>query len=263
MTGNIKITREKVWTGERTELSETSLVANMKVTSDVYVELGMSVSDDSDIYSLINNEGAACYGGVTFLYGKYVTNGFLVRSAGWGGSNPGTKNGLIVNSGSFIDKSSNTSPYIIYKNDTNNVLTYVYHDLKRASFSSKSLRRLDDYTLNAQLILQEMISLPNPEINLWVGEPSYAPKYTGILHCASVDGLSGSNSLISFYISGNTKITKYAKISHENGFYNIKGMNSGFSVGDGSDNGLKAQLVIEGDVRASFSPGVDYYCVCL
>ena len=261
MTGNIKITRGRVWPGERSELSETSLVANMKVTSGVYVELGMTVSDDSDIYSLINNEGSACYGGVTFLYGKYVTNGFLIRSAGWGGANPATKKGLVINSGIFIDKSAHTTPYIAYSNNTGGVLTYIYHDLKMASISGTTLRQLDGYTMASQVSLQEMVSLPNPEINFWVNEPSYTSRYTGTFRCVSVDGLSGTDSLVTFYISGNVKLTSKSKIATDSGFINIKAMNGDFRLGDGTDNGLAAQLILSGDVRTEFSPGVDYYAV--
>lgn len=261
MTGNIKITRGRVWPGERSELSETSLVANMKVTSGVYVELGMTVSDDSDIYSLINNEGSACYGGVTFLYGKYVTNGFLIRSAGWGGANPATKKGLVINSGIFIDKSAHTTPYIAYSNNTGGVLTYIYHDLKRASISGTTLRQLDGYTMASQVSLQEMVSLPNPEINFWVNEPSYTSRYTGTFRCVSVDGLSGTDSLVTFYISGNVKLTSKSKIATDSGFINIKSMNGDFRIGDGTDNGLAAQLILTGDVRNEFSPGTDYYAI--
>ena len=257
LTGRIKVNNTRGWDGETNELNKTSIVACLKPASLMRVELGLTVDRASSIYSLINNETNACYGGVKFLYGDYVSDGYIMRSQGWGASGSGSRDGLVDCGSTFHDISTTTDELIQYKNLSDlGVYTYIHHDMSRSKISAATTRAVDGYTISGTN-LDEFIQFGKPSFGAYVTTPNRVAWTSTLLTCASVDGLLGANTLVSFYIKGNHGLKTDARIINGANFHRVLGPNAGFTAGTTKD-GVKRQYVLEGDVRSSYAANSTY-----
>ncbi|MBC5790634.1 hypothetical protein [Providencia sp. JUb39] len=210
LSGRVKVDKSLVKQNSNiAHYNISSLVANRKITSTVTVDLNVDIDPLSTIDCLIYNDSYACYGGVRFIGGTYYTDGYLMKSQGWGGSSRGSGLGLQAVGGCcFIDRSiSATDSYIKYTNkDENGVFTYIYHDMSRAIFKSVKSRQLANYIIEQPLILIENLVINNPQ-SLFYNNYS---RSIVLRMCRAlvmeITGLSGENTIIKANVNDNSMI---------------------------------------------------------
>lgn len=264
LTGKLRVDTSRTWSGETEELANTSIVACKKTVSPMNVFLDLDAAGRVDlfnikqgsIFSLINNITEACYGGVVIEGGNYEIDGYLIRSAGWGGSGAGTRKGLVIKAGTKINDNSSaaTDPFINYKNESDtSVFTFFYHDLQAAEISVVGFRKLDGQVISGGASLNEKFLLPRK-----LGDTTYSlavhrPKETLDVEFTKTDGLTGPNSLMDFVMSDGRPAITPSFINSDVGLIKVL---STFSITVSGT--LQVVFRLEGDVRNDFTVGVHY-----
>lgn len=233
----------------------SSLVANRKATSRVTVDLNVDIDPSSVIDCLIYNNTYACYGGVRFLGGTYYTDGYLIKSQGWGGELRNSGLGLQAVGGcEFIDRSTTAmDAYIQYVNkDTNSVFTYLYHDMSKAIFKSAKSRPLASYTIEQQTTLIEKLTLNTPQ-NLFYNSYSQSiDRRTCTLVVKEITGLSNGNTVIKAHVSDNSML-RVGAIGYR--YSDIYGVSSDATPDHGDYSGAIFNITLDGDVRNKLQIG--------
>ncbi len=267
LKGKVRVNNSRAWPGAIETLSNTSLVASMKTASTALVTVDCDAAPDGNppsgyngiIFTLISNKNDATYGGVIIEGGEYSINGYLIRSEGWGGSIAGSKQGLVLKPGVRIKclSSAATDGFIQYRNQSSvgGVFTYVYHNIEGADITVKGFRSLNSgYQFFGSADLQELQLFPRK-----LGESTYStdssdrPRETVAIECASIDGLSGPNSLISFVMSDGRPIREGSFLTSNSGLVKTLSVQSITVSGP-----LRSKLLLEGDVRNIFTTLSNY-----
>jgi hypothetical protein len=264
MSGKIRIELARFWTGV-TELVNTTLIANGRVSSSLKVTLDMDAAPieipvnggEPSIFSLINNETRASYGGVRLVGGKYVTTGYLIRSVGWGSPAANSREGLVVSDGVILKDISTAAldAYIQYANqDSQNIFTYIYHDLEGAKISSAGFRPLNTGYAISGVGLDELTLFPRR-----LGDTVYTtnlldrPLETVTLENSDAGILSGADTRMNFVCTDGRPVRIGSYIASNVGISRIKGIFSTTVSGP-----LRTELLIEGDVRNNFTQFSNY-----
>ena len=266
LKGKVRVNNSRVWVGEVETLANTSLVASMKPASPAFVTIDCDAAPDDNppagssgiIFALISNKNEATYGGVIIEGGEYVINGYLIRSEGWGSASANSKQGLVIKKGTRIKclSTAATDGFIKYRNQSSvgGVFTYIYHDLEGADITVQGFRSLNSGYSIFGSGLDELQLFPRK-----LGESTYSndwadrPRETVAIECTSIDGLSGSNSLISFVMSDGRPIRTNSWLTSGSGLVKVLGVQSITVAGP-----LRSQLLLEGDVRSIFTALSDY-----
>lgn len=128
------------------ELSQLTIVANMKVTSVFRIDL-LDCDVSGAKYGSWNTR--ACYGGIRVFDGRYEVEDQFFKSLGWGGAATGTKRGFEVLGGARISVTSASATSAI--NDVTNldgsgVSTYLYVDMDESvSIDSAKYRNAENF----------------------------------------------------------------------------------------------------------------------
>ncbi|QFR59789.1 hypothetical protein VOWphi5012_005 [Vibrio phage phi50-12] len=261
LKGKVRVNNSRVWAGESETLANTSLVASLKVTSGAFATVDCDARGDESppdgsvglIFSLISNTKDACYGGVSIEGGDYKTNGYLIRSKGWGGSTP-SNNGLIISGGArILDLSSaGLDSYISYTNqDDNGVFTYVYHDLRDCFIQTRNWRTLD-WSLKGSN-LDTLIRIPDRMRNCYSLSNNYDFGERSVKVLSTE--LSGEDTVLNLeLVNGRTFRSK--DITSNSGIIRIAGRLGSY---DTSDNVLTVKYKLTGgDIRSDFTVDTTY-----
>ncbi len=259
LTGKVRINNSREWVGEVEQLATTSLIANLKPVSSVFVRLDVDAAGDTSppsgstggIFSLINNNTVASYGGVWITGGKYETSGYLIRSVGWGSSQANRLTGLVIADGVQIRdiNAAASDEYIKYTNKSPaNTFTYIYHDLAGARFViPNNFRRLDGYVEQGSGLVSK-ISLPQVLDDCYVSNAAYRRRQGLSLEWTSNTGLSGPNTLANFVIESNTSC-RSGGLLQTNAASPIKVLGASVTIAGPQ----RVELLLPGDVRSQFT----------
>lgn len=273
LTGNVVIDSSRTWPGSAdVDLQQSSLVCSLKPTSAANVDLDCVCPQEGIITNLISNKAVATYGLIQFLGGLYHFDGQLIDSVGWGGSTAGSTAGIkCIGACRFVDDSAITAIQAIkYTNKSpDNVLTYINHDFSKAVIEGNSFRQLEGYNIQGSGLVKN-IRLPSPRGKMYfVGSTrAYDKEFSvaGRVTCESVDGLSGSNTLVTFRLGCNTALANNARILNGANMHQVIGPNSQFiDLPDSATStyldGVARQYVLAGNVTSLYTPGTTYSVV--
>tara|TARA_R110001599_G_scaffold287356_2_gene489914 strand:+ start:7500 stop:9596 length:2097 start_codon:yes stop_codon:yes gene_type:complete len=258
LTGKLRVDNSKAWVGEDEPLSTTSVIACNKPVSIMDVVLDLDAAGNSEtggsIYSLINNNREACYGGVHIKGGRYETSGYIIRSQGWGGTSAGKYKGLMIDDGVIIKDLSviDTDALIQYRSRSTPglVSTYVYHDLENALISSAGFRSLSSgYVISSSALVEKRLMPKKLESSVFMTSSLSRPRETVQLEFDSVVGLVGSDSSMVFIATDNRPIAANSFINSDAGLIKVLSV---LAVTAGASD-LKLTLKLEGDVRTDFT----------
>ena len=251
LSGRVKVDKSRVLPNSNiAHYNISTLIANRKPTSEVIVDLNVDIDPSSVIDCLIYNNTSACYGGVRFLGGTYYTDGYLMKSQGWGGATKGTGLGLQTVGGcAFVDRSQTTyDAYIQYTNkDPKSVFTYVFHDMSKATFKGARSRQLASYVILEQSTLVDKLSLSNPHSLFYNNYSASIERRTCSAMIKEVTALSGGNTLIKAFVSDNSMIRSGARGYRFNDEF-IVSVDATPDAGDYS--GAIFNITLNGDVRS-------------
>jgi len=268
LKGKVRVNNSRVWPGEVETLSNTSLVASMKPASNAVAVIDCDAAADENppagsqglIFSLISNMAEATYGGVVIEGGNYITNGYLIRSQGWGGGSSGNRRGLVISGKAQITDMSTaaTDAYINYRNKSQatDTFTYIYHDLEMADIKVQGFRSLSaGYVIEGVASgLLEKILFPRKLGDTVYSSSAYRPRETLRVEFTAVVGLSGPDSKMSFVMSdGRIPVGTNCFITSDMGLHKVVFIYTPTVAGP-----LRCDLLLEGDVRAQFTPLLSY-----
>lgn len=270
LTGNVVIDSSRTWPGSAdVDLQQSSLVCSLKPTSAANVDLDCVCPQDGIITNLISNKAVATYGSIQFLGGLYHFDGQLVDSVGWGGSTAGSTAGIkCIGACRFVDDSAITAiPAIKYTNKSpDNVFTYINHDFSKSVIEGNSFRQLESYDIQGSGLVKN-IRLPSPRGRMYFGGSTraYDKEFSvaGRVTCESVDGLSGSNTLVTFRLGRNTALASNSRILNGANMHQVIGPNGQFiNLPDSATStyldGVARQYVLAGNVTSLYTPGTTY-----
>lgn len=261
LKGKVRVNNSRSWVGEVETLENTSLVASMKPASKAFAVIDCDAAADENppaaslgiLFTIISNKNEATYGGVVIEGGNYLTDGYLIRSEGWGPSAAGEKTGLIIKPGTVIRdfSSAATDGFIQYQNESGGaVFTYIYHDIQGANMSVNGFRSLNaGYTITGAAALKELQLFPRK-----LGETTYTtieadrPKETVEIEFTQSNGLAGPNSKMEFVMTNGRPLRVNAWLNSDTGLVKILAINTVVVAGP-----LRSELLLEGDVRANFT----------
>lgn len=260
LKGKVLVDGSRVWSGATETLSKTSLVASMKAVSGAYAVVDCDagpVIGTVGIYSLISNTAEASYGGVVIEGGNYVTNGYIMRSEGWGASQAGSRTGLVIKQGTIIRDESTTAvdSLIFYKNkSTGNVFTYLYHDISGAEISAAAFRALDlGYSFFGSGLVEQLLFPRRMGKSTYIKTMTGRPRETLTAKFVSAVALNGSDSRMKFAMVDGRPPAGVCYLPTDTGLARVSYVYPPY----GKDP-LMCELLIAGDVRNNFTVGSLY-----
>jgi hypothetical protein len=265
LKGKVRVNNSRTWSGQTETLANTSLVASMKPASSSFAIVDCDAGADLEaasggiLFTLVSNTNEATFGSVIFEGGNYLTNGYIMRSQGWGSSQAGAAPNLFMKEGVVIKdlSSAATDGLIQYKNqsDVGNVFTYINHDLEGAKISANGFRALDSgYVITGGTGLLEKILFPRKAgITTYVLTRNFRPKETLNVQFTQTNGLSSANSLMDFVMSDGRGLRTPCFITSDVGLLKVLSVQSVSVAGP-----LRSVVRLEGDVRTDFTAGVNY-----
>jgi hypothetical protein len=264
LKGKVRVNNSRTWSGQTETLANTSLVASMKPASSSFAIVDCDAGADLEaasggiLFTLVSNTNEATFGSVIFEGGNYLTNGYIIRSQGWGSSQAGAAPNLFMKEGVVIKdlSSAATDGLIQYQNqsDVGNVFTYINHDLEGAKISANGFRALDSgYVITGSGLLEKILFPRKAGITTYVLTRNFRPKETLNVEFTQTNGLSGANSLMDFVMSDGRGLRTPCFITSDVGLLKVLSVQSVSVAGP-----LRSVVRLEGDVRTNFTAGVNY-----
>ena len=219
----------------------------------------LTAASGNILFTLVSNTNEATFGSVIFEGGNYLTNGYIIRSQGWGSSQAGAAPNLLMNPGVVISDLSTaaTDGLIQYQNqsDASNVFTYINHDLEGAKISGRGFRSLDSgYVITGGTgLLEKILFARKAGLTTYVLTRNFRPKETLNVQFTQTNGLSGPNSLMDFVMSDGRGLRTPCFITSDVGLIKVLSTQSVSVTGP-----LRSVVRLEGDVRTDFTAGVNY-----
>ncbi len=265
LKGKVRVNNSRAWSGEVETLANTSLVASMKTASTALAVIDCDAAADESppsgsqgiLFSLISNKNNATFGGVIIEGGEYVTNGYLIRSEGWGSSQAGVRAGLSIKAGVKIrdDSTAATDAYIQYTNKSlTNVFTYIYHDIENMDAKVRGFRSLSSgYNIQGTALVT-MILFPRKLGITTYSTVAYRPRETLSVELTSIVGLTGPNTRLAFVMSdGRIPLGVNCWVTSQGVQHKVINIYTPTVSGP-----LRCDLVVENDVRSQFLAGEKY-----
>lgn len=225
---NVEISGTALWSDDY--LSVSTVVANNKITSGCSIDIVDCVTSGAHTFSLNPVE---CYGGIRVIGGEHTVTDRIFDSAGWGGAGAGTFRGyellntkfnvLLANTAvvSTAITQATTAINAIENRGPNSVFTHQYIDFDEGTHINSNLMRqfASILTFGSGLVEKEVLAQENNFC--WQGNNAGVPTTTKA-RVVSLDGISGSNVLVTFAFLNN-KVPAGGKIVGDN-LYAIRGL---------------------------------------
>jgi hypothetical protein len=229
-----EITGGQVWPADP-ELSITTVIANMKVTSGF--DLALIGCRTSGAHTFEVNT-TACYGGISVIGGEHTVTDRIFDSAGWGGAGAGSLNGysllntkfnvLLVNTAvvSTAITQATTAMNAITNRDPSLAFTYQFIDFDGATQVNSNLFRSFASILLLGSGLGERRVLAQALNNCFQVYEAGVPRTTSV-KVISQDGIAGPNVQVTFALLDN-RVPNLGKIVGDDA-YAVRGLLSAYS----------------------------------
>ena len=195
-----------------TELSVSTVVANRKVTTNVFGEIISTKTTGAHTFAI--NE-RACYGGLRVFGGEHVLAQRIFDSNGWGGSAPGSGWGYQLGGGvRFLVVTA--TPVAALTQATTAINAIKNQDV--IPVTTHQLVDFDNTVTVESYLFREFIAISflgggSPErrvlsellINSYQAASSSSRPYASAVRCVAIGGLSGGSINITFAMIGNKR----------------------------------------------------------